>query len=50
MDELTYFLDNKINEECGVFGIYNVKDAASLTYLVLRQVMVRMLNVLKEKV
>ena len=32
MDELTYFLDNKINEECGVFGIYNVKDAASLTY------------------
>ena len=32
MDELTYFLDNKINEECGVFGIYNVKYAASLTY------------------
>ena len=31
-DEIEYFLDNKINEECGVFGIYNCQDAASLAY------------------
>ena len=30
--EKTYFLNGKINEECGVFGIYNASDAASLTY------------------
>lgn len=27
--EKDYFLSGKINEECGVFGIYNVSDAAS---------------------
>lgn len=32
MDEIKYLLGNKINEECGVFGIYNVDDASSLTY------------------
>lgn len=31
-DEMEYLLGNKLNEECGVFGIYNVEDAASLTY------------------
>ncbi|MFV0379330.1 MAG: amidophosphoribosyltransferase [Anaerorhabdus sp.] len=30
--ESDYILSGKINEECGVFGVYNVKDAASLTY------------------
>ncbi|MFV0380863.1 MAG: amidophosphoribosyltransferase [Breznakia sp.] len=30
--EKEYFLSGKLNEECGVFGVYNVKDAASLTY------------------
>lgn len=30
--EKDYFLTGKINEECGVFGVFNVKDAASLTY------------------
>ena len=25
-------LDNKLNEECGVFGVYNHKNAAELTY------------------
>lgn len=31
--EKDYFLTNKINEECGVFGIYNVSDmASSLAY------------------
>ncbi len=30
--EKEYFLTGKINEECGVFGIYDVKQAASLTY------------------
>lgn len=30
--EKEYFLSGKINEECGVFGIYNVNDAASLSY------------------
>lgn len=30
--EKDYFLTGKLNEECGVFGVYNVKDAASLTY------------------
>lgn len=30
--EKDYFLTGKINEECGVFGIYNVPDAASLSY------------------
>lgn len=31
--EKDYFLSGKINEECGVFGIYNVSDtAASLAY------------------
>lgn len=31
-NELDYILGNKINEECGVFGIYNVENAAQLTY------------------
>lgn len=30
--EKEYFLTGKINEECGVFGVYNVQDAASLAY------------------
>lgn len=30
--EKEYFLTGKINEECGVFGIYNVPGAASLSY------------------
>ncbi len=32
LDEKQYFLNGKINEECGVFGVFNVKDAAALTY------------------
>ena len=32
ISEKEYFLSGKINEECGVFGIYNVPDAASLSY------------------
>ncbi|MEA4873851.1 amidophosphoribosyltransferase [Anaerorhabdus sp.] len=32
MDEYLEVLGNKLNEECGCFGIYNVKDAASLSY------------------
>ncbi len=30
--ETDYFLTGKINEECGVFGVYNVHEAASLSY------------------
>ena len=30
--EIEYFLSGKINEECGVFGVFNVEDAAQLTY------------------
>ncbi len=30
--EKEYFLSGKINEECGVFGVYHVQDAASLAY------------------
>jgi len=30
--EIQYFLSGKINEECGVFGLFNVKEAAHLTY------------------
>ncbi len=30
--EKEYFLTGKINEECGVFGLYDVQDSASLTY------------------
>lgn len=30
--DLNYLLDYKITEECGVFGIYNVENAAQLTY------------------
>ncbi|MBC2850652.1 amidophosphoribosyltransferase [Cetobacterium sp. 8H] len=30
--EIEYFLNGKINEECGVFGVFNVEDAAQLTY------------------
>lgn len=30
--EKEYFLTGKINEECGVFGVYHVSDAASLVY------------------
>ncbi|MGL5977902.1 MAG: amidophosphoribosyltransferase [Erysipelotrichaceae bacterium] len=32
MHEKDYFLTNKINEECGVFAIYNDAEAASLGY------------------
>lgn len=32
MDEFQELMGNKLNEECGCFGIYNVKDAASLSY------------------
>ncbi|SKA01315.1 amidophosphoribosyltransferase [Anaerorhabdus furcosa] len=32
MDEFRELMGNKLNEECGCFGIYNVKDAASLSY------------------
>lgn len=27
-----YFMDRKLNEECGVFGVYNVEHACSLAY------------------
>ncbi|MGL4909782.1 MAG: hypothetical protein ACRC4J_01095, partial [Cetobacterium sp.] len=30
--EIEYFLSGKINEECGVFGVFNVEDASQLTY------------------
>jgi hypothetical protein len=30
--ELDYFLGDKLNEECGVFGVFNVEEAALLTY------------------
>lgn len=30
--ENEYFLSGKINEECGVFGVYHVTEAASLSY------------------
>lgn len=30
--EIEYFLSGKINEECGVFGVYNVEEAPQLTY------------------
>lgn len=30
--EFDDFMKNKLNEECGCFGVFNVKDAASLTY------------------
>lgn len=30
--ELDYFLSGKINEECGVFGVFNVNEAADLIY------------------
>lgn len=32
IDEIEYFYKDKLNEECGCFGIYNVLDASSLTY------------------
>lgn len=32
MGEFLEVLGNKLNEECGCFGIYNVKDASSLVY------------------
>ena len=32
ISEKDYFLTGKINEECGCFGVYNVENAASLTY------------------
>lgn len=31
-EEKEYFLSGKINEECGCFGLFNVHDAASLSY------------------
>ena len=30
--ENEYFLNGKIHEECGVFGVYHVSSAASLSY------------------
>ncbi|MGL4254641.1 MAG: amidophosphoribosyltransferase [Fusobacteriaceae bacterium] len=30
--ELDYFLTGKINEECGVFGVFNLDEASRLTY------------------
>jgi len=30
--ESNYFLDKKMNEECGVFGVFNSKNTAELTY------------------
>lgn len=32
LSEKDYFLTGKINEECGCFGVYNVENAASLSY------------------
>lgn len=32
ISELDYFLTGKINEECGVFGIFNLEEASRLTY------------------
>ena len=32
MSELDLFFENKMNEECGVFGIFNHENAAELTY------------------
>lgn len=32
MSELNEFFDNKMNEECGVFGVFNHEHAAELTY------------------
>ena len=32
MAELDLFFENKMNEECGVFGIFNHENAAELTY------------------
>ncbi|HAX72203.1 MAG TPA: amidophosphoribosyltransferase [Firmicutes bacterium] len=32
MSELDQFFENKMNEECGVFGIFNHENAAELTY------------------
>ncbi len=32
MNELDYFLSDKMNEECGVFGVINVKNAAEVMY------------------
>lgn len=32
MSEIKEFIDDKLNEECGVFGIFNSKNAANITY------------------
>lgn len=32
MSELSMFFDNKMNEECGVFGVFNHPNASELTY------------------
>ena len=32
MSELDLFFENKMNEECGVFGVFNHENAAELTY------------------
>ncbi|MGL5964644.1 MAG: amidophosphoribosyltransferase [Fusobacteriaceae bacterium] len=32
ISELDYFLTGKINEECGVFGVFNLEEASRLTY------------------
>ena len=32
MSELNDFFENKMNEECGVFGVFNHENAAELTY------------------
>ena len=32
MSEMKDFMDDKLNEECGVFGIYNSNNASNLVY------------------
>ncbi len=32
MSEINSFFDDKLNEECGVFGIFNMETASELTY------------------
>lgn len=30
--EIEYFLNGKIKEECGVFGVFNIKEASKIVY------------------
>ena len=32
MNEIDYLYQDKMNEECGVFGVINVKNASEVTY------------------